>query len=180
MKKLIEKIKENKIKTAIITGVLIIVLVAIGLTINYVHDKKVLKNSSIDLNSETYKGKKVKVKGNQLIIYEENGSKTIETVTKDEEKLTKATESVKDKFKISNISIDKQAAKYSVTGDVKVLSADYSQVVISAKFYRDGNIAATSSKTIKDIEKNKTYGFEMSFVGDYSDCNSKVEVEYVK
>ena len=69
MKKLIEKIKENKIKTAIITGVVIIVLVAIGLTINYVHDKKVLKNSSIDLNSETYKGKKVKVKGNQVIIY---------------------------------------------------------------------------------------------------------------
>ena len=181
----IEKIKKlmngkNKIKIIGIVVVLIIVIIGIFLAIDYYKDKKVLEKSSIDLSSETYKGKKVKVKGNQIIIYEENGSKTIETVNNDKEEMKKATEKIKDQFSISNISISKEAAKMLVSGKIKAKTDEYSKVVISAKFYRDGKIASTSSNTIENVKKNKEYDFSMNFVGDYSDCTSKVEVEYVK
>lgn len=179
-----KKILSNiSLKTKIIVAS-VIGVIAVGIAIYFVvdnyHDKKILEKSSIDLSSETYKGKKVEVKGNQVIIYEENGSKTIETVTDKKEDYKEASESIKNKFDISNLNVAKKAAKTTVAGDMRAKTDEYTVAIVSTKFYRDNKLVATSSNKFENIKKDKKYSFNMEFVGDYSDCSSTVEVEYVK
>lgn len=187
MKKLIDKIKniqwtkKNIITLIIVLVLLVAIIVGVCLVVDHNHKEKIKKNSSIDFDSETYKGKKITVEGNKIIIEEENGSKTIETVsTEKDNNMTKTTKEIRDMFTISDVVLNKNAAKMTVEGKLKENSDKYKSAIVTIKFYRNEVLAGSQSSLIENIKKNKNYSFSMNLVGNYSDCTYTVTVDYVK
>ncbi len=187
MKKLIDKIKniqwtkKNIITLIIVLVLLVAIIVGVCLVVDHNHKEKIKKNSSIDFDSETYKGKKITVEGNKIIIEEENGSKTIETVsTEKDNDMTKTTKEIRDMFTISDVVLNKNAAKMTVEGKLKENSDKYKSAIVTIKFYRNEVLAGSQSSLIENIKKNKNYSFSMNLVGNYSDCTYTVTVDYVK
>ena len=183
MKEILKKINSisKKKKIVILSSLVaaVVLIVSITLIYNYNHDKKIKEMSNIDFNSETYKGKEITVKGNQIIIQEENGSQTIETIGNANE-MKAASESIKKEFAIDGVSISTKAAKTVITGTLTSKSKDYKNVVVTINFLKNGNKAGTSSTIVSDVKKNKTNNFEITILGNYEDCTYDIDVEYVK
>lgn len=176
----IDKNKKKKIISVFLVA-FIIVLVIAGLVAfkNYRHKEEIKKNSSIDFNSETYKGKEIKIQGNKVIIKEENGSETIETVDLNgKDKMTTANKDIKSKFAISNLSVNNKAAKTIITGEITAKTSKYKKAVVTATFKRNDVVTGTAS-SIVDVKKDEVETFEITLLGDYSDSIYDVSVEYV-
>lgn len=177
--------KSKKICLIVFTIILIgLIIFIISEVVQKNSDKKLngkltIGNSVIDPNSEYYAGKKVYEKDGDIIVEDENGTKTVETTkTKEETGLKEITNMDKQKYVISNVKVSGEENTTKVTGKVKNNDTSAHNLVIKAKFYSTDNKIKGSTNTKVYVEKGEEKAFSMTTMNDLSSYTYQIEVEY--
>lgn len=177
-----KKNKHNKIILPIIIIVSIIIFSVISLIIKLTNNKITPRPiSAIDINDSIYEGKKIYEKNGDIIIENEDGTKTIETTkTKEKTGLVKTTDKEKQKYEISDVEISKKSGNTQIEGKVKNNDLKDHTIIINIKFYTEENIIKGESSTKIEIPKKGIKDFNMKIMEDLTQYKYKIEVEYEK
>lgn len=176
-----------KINNKIVIGIVIIIGIALILVIggkmgkkSQPVEKEKITNSTIDVNDEAYKDKKIYEKDGDVIIENQDGSKTIETkTTLENPDLRETSKETKEKYELSNIEVKKEGSSTKVTGKVKNKDSNSNKIVIQSKFYsQEDRIKGTASTTIEQINKGETKDFTITIRGDMTSYTHKIEISY--
>ena len=143
-------------------------------------NEDVVKEIGIDVNDEAYKGKTIYEQDGDIIIENEDGSKTIETRKKENDTdLKEITEDEKSKYEITNVNVTVNGSRTSISGKVKNTTKEKHKVVVSAKFYSNENKAKGSGNAVmEELKVGETQDFEIVIMGNMTGYTHQVNVEF--
>lgn len=142
-------------------------------------DQEIIGSAGIDVNDETYAGKKIYVQDGDVIIENQDGSKTIETTKKEGADLRETSQEEKTQYEITNVKVNISGNKTSVTGSITNKTKQPHKVSIGVKFYSsDGKRKGTGNIEIANLKVNETQDFEIVIMGNMTGYTHTVEVEY--
>ena len=137
--------------------------------------------SGVNPNDPSYEGKKVYKENGDTIIEEKDGGKTIETTkTKENTGLEEASAEQKQKYEITNVTVQLRGGTTLITGKIKSNDSKNHTLTVKAKFYSNDNKTKGSVSTKLELSKGETKDFTMSIMDDVTKYKYKVEVEYIK
>lgn len=170
-------------KNVIIIAIIVMAIIGFIFLITKGEDddkKDVPSESTVNVNDAAYTGKKIYIKNGDVIIEEDNGSQTIETTkTLEETDLVEADASTKEKYKITDVKVTKYGAQTKITGKVKSNNSQTKDITVQAKFYSNENrVKGSGSTRLNGISNGKTADFEITIVGDLTQYQCKVNVEF--
>lgn len=176
------KIKKNKI-LILVLGIILVSTIIISAIIkekqnNKTNNINIYDISMLDKNDEAYNGMNIYEKNDSIVIEGQDESKTIEKIRESNSKLTKTTEEIQQKYQISDVEITLLGNNTKITGNIKNSELKTHNLVLNIKFYLESEeICGAASKKIKikPLEKTK---FEMETMGDFTNLNYKLDVEY--
>lgn len=166
-----------------ITIVVILIYIFTRKTNNKSHveaeSEDIIKSVGIDVNDEAYAGKKIYVENGDVIIENEDGSKTIESTKKEETDLVEASQEVKTKYELTNVNVNVTGNRTSITGSIKNNTGKKHKVIVGAKFYAEDNKRKGSGNTqIEELKAGKTQKFEIVIMGNMTGYTHSIEVEF--
>ena len=182
-----EKVKKAILLiTAIVLVIIVIVTIVTNKTKNGSKDtgakvsvsQELLDKYEIDPNDEAYKGKKIYLENGDIVIEGENGSKTIISEKKEDSGLKETTESEKAKYSITDVKVNIEGTRTSVTGKVKNNTGKAHKVSVNAKFTSEGRTKGSSNALIESLKAGETKSFEIVIMGDMTGYEHEVEVEF--
>lgn len=142
--------------------------------------EQIAKDVGIDINEETYAGKKIYEQDKNLVIENTDGSKTIETITQEKPELEKTSEEEKKQYEITDVNVDIRGNRTSITGMVKNNSKKDHKISIGAKFYSNENrVKGTGNMVINKIKAGERQRFEIVIMGNMQGFTHKEEVEFI-
>lgn len=140
--------------------------------------QELLDKYEIDPNDEAYKGKKIYLENGDIVIEGENGSKTIISEKKEDSGLKETSESEKAKYSITDVKVNIEGTRTSVTGKVKNNTGKAHKVSVNAKFTSEGRTKGSSNAMIESLKAGETKAFEIVIMGDMTGYEHEVEVEF--
>jgi len=161
--------KEKKM----IVILLIVVAIAIGILFKVKNknkgsiekgDSDIWKTSGIDVNDEAYKDKKIYEKDGDIIIEGADG-KEVSTQEKEQ-------------YEITDVKIDVQGNRTSITGKVKNNGKDTRKVCVQVKFYSENRAKGSASTVIEGVKAGEAKSFDMYVMGNMKGFTHKIEVTY--
>lgn len=142
-------------------------------------DQEIIESLGIDIDDTAYADKKIYVKNGDIIIENENGSKTIETTKQEETELKEITQEGKLQYEITNINVKITGNKTTVIGEIKNKTKKAHKVSIGAKFYSSDNKRKGSGNIeIENLKADEIQNFEIVIMGNMTGYTHKVEVEF--
>ncbi len=175
--------KEKKM----IVILLIVVAIAIGILFKVKNknkgsiekgDSDIWKTSGIDVNDEAYKDKKIYEKDGDIIIEGADGSKTIESKKGEPTDLKEVSTQEKEQYEITDVKIDVQGNRTSITGKVKNNGKDTRKVCVQVKFYSENRAKGSASTVIEGVKAGEAKSFDMYVMGNMKGFTHKIEVTY--
>ncbi len=116
---------------------------------------------------------------NEVAIEAEDGTKTIETTsTKKDTGRQELDKSEQEKYKITNVQVNKKGLNTVVTGEVKNNDSKEHDIIVNIKFYSDDNKIKSETSTNVIVGANKSEKFEMTMMDDMTEYTYKIFVEY--
>lgn len=134
----------------------------------------------IDPTDEAYAGKKIYTEGEDLVIENENGGKTIETKKQEQPTdLVATNEETKAKYVISNEKVEINGNRTSIKGTVKNNTSNGHKIVVQSKFYgSDNRVKGSGNIQIDNINAGEEKEFEIVIMGDMTGFTNKITVEF--